>query len=328
MNIEPRQKSRRHRWVGWVFLVATLVTVLTVVLNRAWIYDWYRGVSYQPAAEMMNIRDDLNLTNKGRFLFDASQPELNDAEDFNRNCRQDESEIAVLGCYALGNIYVYNITDNELDGIRELTAAHELLHAVWARMSNDEKAALRPILEQAYEDNLGILKEDIETYDESERIEEVFVRAGTEVKTLPNELEKYYTEIFADRNRIVNFYDGYIVVFREIEERMQVLISEIEVLGAEINAAMAAYEAQASQLEADVVSFNSCAEVVGCFGSDSEFYLQRANLMTRQDELETLNVQINEMITEYNSKVEEYNANVTESRKLQNIINSNSVVEM
>ena len=154
------------------------------------------------------------------------------------------------------------------------------------------------------------------------------MRAGTEVKTLPNELEKYYTEIFADRNRIVNFYDGYIVVFREIEERMQVLISEIEVLGAEINAAMAAYEAQASQLEADVVSFNSCAEVVGCFGSDSEFYLQRANLMTRQDELETLNVQINKMITEHNSKVEEYNANVTESRKLQNIINSNSVVEM
>ena len=305
-----------------------MAIVVTILLNRLWIYDWYRGISYQPTMDMASIRDGLELTERGRFLFDASQPELNDADTFNNNCRQDETEVAVLGCYTVGSIYVYNITHAELEGIRELTTAHELLHAVWARMSNDEKKALQPVLQQVYKNNLDILQDDIETYDEPERVEEIFVRAGTEIKILPSELERYYTDIFVDQDKIVDYYNGYIEVFRMIEERMKVLTGEMKELSAEIDAFTVDYNRQASQLEADVVSFNSCAEVAGCFRDENEFYAQRASLMARQNALVELNAQINELIVEYNSRVEEYNANVTESRKLQNLINSNSTVEI
>ena len=326
MNIAMQQKTKRNYW-GWVVLLVLVAIATIIVLNRAWIYDWFRGVTYRPTAEMISIRDKLNLTGRGKFLFNAAQPELNEADAFNANCRQDESEVAVLGCYTAGNIYVYNITDTKLDGIRELTAAHELLHAVWARMGSTEKEDLKPILQQVYQNNLSVLKDDIETYADDEWIEEIFVRAGTEIKKLPDTLEKYYAEIFDDQDAIVDFYESYIAVFREIKMKMEGLASEIEVLRDSINVKMTEYENKVNQLEVDITRFNNCAETAGCFATEAEFYVQRNTLVARENELNLLNDEINNMIDDYNLKVDEYNADALESRKLQNMINSKADIE-
>ena len=326
MNIAMQQKTKRNYW-GWVVLLVLVAIATIIVLNRAWIYDWFRGVTYRPTAEMISIRDKLNLTGRGKFLFNAAQPELNEADAFNANCRQDESEVAVLGCYTAGNIYVYNIMDAKLDGIRELTAAHELLHAVWARMGSTEKEDLKPILQQVYQNNLSVLKDDIETYADDEWIEEIFVRAGTEIKKLPDTLEKYYAEIFDDQDAIVDFYESYIAVFREIKMKMEGLASEIEVLRDSINVKMTEYENKVNQLEVDITRFNNCAETAGCFATEAEFYVQRNTLVARENELNLLNDEINNMIDNYNLKVDEYNADALESRKLQNMINSKADIE-
>ena len=326
MNVTMQQKTKRKYWKWAVLLVLAIIAAI-IVLNRAWIYDWFRGVTYRPTAEMVNIRDKLNLTGRGDFLFNATQPELNKADDFNANCRQDEGEVAVLGCYTAGNIYIYDIADAKLDGIRELTAAHELLHAVWARMSNAEKEDLKPILQQVYQNNLSVLKDDVETYADDERVEEIFVRAGTEIKKLPDVLEKYYAEIFNNQDAVVDFYEKYIAVFREIKMQMEELASEIEVLRDSINVKMAEYENKVSQLEADIARFNSCAETAGCFVTEAEFNVQRNALVARENELNLLNDEINNMIDDYNLKVDEYNADALESRKLQNMINSKADIK-
>ena len=326
MNIATQQKTKRN-YCGWVILLVLVAIATIIVLNRAWIYDWFRGITYQPNAEMAGIRGKLNLTGRGEFLFNATQPELNEADAFNANCRQDESEVAVLGCYTAGNIYVYNITDAKLDGIRELTAAHELLHAVWARMGSTEKEDLKPILQQVYQNNLSVLKDDIETYTDDERVEEIFVRAGTEIKKLPDTLEKYYAEIFDDQDAVVDFYESYIAVFREIKMKMEGLASEIEVLRDSINVKMTEYENKVNQLEVDITRFNNCAETAGCFATEAEFYVQRNTLVARENELNLLNDEINNMIDNYNLKVDEYNADALESRKLQNMINSKADIE-
>lgn len=322
-----QNRARKKHIFGWVFLVALVGVVALVVLNREGIYDWYRGLTYQPSDEMATIRDKLQLTGRGEFLFNAAQPELNEAAEFNRNCRQDEDEVAVLGCYTTGNIYVYDIDAAELDGIRELTAAHELLHTVWARMSEDERVALVEPLTRTFEANQDFLGEEINSYDISEKQEELYVRAGTEVKDLPEVLEAHFAEIFRNQDAIVDFYDSYIMVFREIKAEMEELMSEMEEIKAEIDAKTAEYEEAYSQLEADIVIFNSCAEVVGCFKSESEFYSRRNELVNRQNTLNALNDEINGLINEYNAKVDSYNADVTESHKLQDMINSNSKVE-
>lgn len=317
--------NKRRQYIIWSFFMLVSILALIAFLNWQWIYDFGRGLSYKPSDEMQRIWGSLELTERGGFLFKASMPTLNEGEEFNEKCRYGvDSEMAILGCYTEGNIYIYNITDTELDGIRELTTAHELLHAVWARMSEDERGNLSSALTQVYNDNKDLLEKEIGSYGENERQEELYVRAGTEVKNLPEVLEKHYAEIFKDQDKIVDFYEKYISVFNNIRAEMDELMSEMENIKAEIDAKTAEYEQRIAQLNADITIFNNCAETSGCFGSSSEFYARREVLVREQEALSMLYDELNNLTSEYNEKVAKYNDDVTQTEKLNNMINSNS----
>ena len=60
---------------------------------------------------------------------------------------------------------------------------------------------------------------------------------------------------------------------------MAKLTSEMEDLMNEINVKTEEYESQYDQIEADIISFNSCAEIEGCFKSDSAFYEKRKTVV-------------------------------------------------
>ena len=250
-------------------------------------------------------------------------PKLSEREEFNANCREVlDEEMSVLGCYTEGNIYVYNIVAEELSGIRELTTAHELLHAVWARMSEGERNELADELAEVLKQNQDILKSEIDNYEMSERQEELFVRAGTEVADLPAELEKVYAEIFRNQDRVVGYYESYIAAFLEIDAAIDELDTEMKAALAQINTRTAEYERRTAQLAADIVSFNACAEVAGCFKADGEFWERRGRLVTEREALMEMYSEINEMIDEYNEMVGEYNANVIHGQMLNDLINS------
>ena len=269
-----------------VGLVAALAWGL---INREWIVDYVRGVSYQPTSEMSAIRDKLKLTDKGEFLFNATQPVLNGRETFNNICRTaTDTEVAVLGCYTGGNIYIYNIVSDELKGIRELTTAHELLHAVWARMSDDERVALTEPLTRVFEANQDLLGKELDTYDIKEKQEELYVRAGTEVANLPDILEKHYGEVFSDQDLVVDFYNSYIKTFREIETEMDNLKAEMDTLSAEIDSLKVEFE--------------------------------RAPTWA-------LYYRINALVDEYNVRVEKYNADIERYESLNQTVNSSVKVE-
>ena len=302
---------------------------MAIVINKDWFYDYYRGLTYEPSAEMIDIRSKLQLTGEGEFLFNASQPVLSDRDEFNTVCRPNaNTEIAVLGCYSEGDIFVYNITESELDGIRELTTAHELLHAVWARMGEKEQEGLRAALNQVLNENKDSLKEELDTYDDANRQEELYVRSGTEIKELPEVLETHFAKYFKNQDLVVSFYQKYIKVFREIEEEMDKIKSETEELGRQIKAKIDDYEKRWASLEAEVDEFNRCAEMAGCFASESVFYARRAVLVAAQGELDTMVDEINAMVNDYNSKIEIYNKDVTRTEQLNNTINSFSKPEV
>lgn len=320
---------RLKKNIKWMILVVAVVVVgVLFFANREWIGDWWRGIIYRPSDEMVAIREKLDLTERGEFLFNASQPELSGSDEFNENCRTElDMETAVLGCYIEGNIYVYDITAKELDGIRELTAAHELLHAVWARMSEAEQRGLTRTLTQTFEKNQSLLEDEIDSYDASQRQEELYVRVGTEVKNLPTELEEHYAEVFTDQDLIVEYYEGYIGVFNRMKAEMEGLMAEMEEIQAQIDTLSADYESRLTRLNAQVTNFNSCAERAGCFGSESEFYAQRNSLISEQNALEGVYNEINRLVDEYNARVEKYNEDVAYSRKLNNIVNSKAKPE-
>ena len=314
--------------IGWLIMVIIGVAALLLFLNREWIHDYLRGREYQPTSEMQRIREDLALTERGEFLFNAAQPELNDRDEFNAHCRDGaNTEIAVLGCYTNSNIYIYNIEEDELEGIRELTAAHELLHAVYARMDEEEKEGFRSILDQVYDENEDILKRDLDTYDAAERFEEMYVRVGTEVADLPAELERHYSEIFKDQDKIVRFYNQYIKVFRKIESDMEALKQEMAELEAGIEAKTAEYHQGLNEVNAKIDEFNNCADTEGCFESEAVFEARRAYLIQEQQALEDLYNEINSLVDQYNLKVNEYNENVLHNDKLNQIVNSSEELE-
>ena len=315
-------RTNKIKLVKWLVLGVLVASIMMVMSNREWIYDHYRGMTYQPSSEMAKIRDGLGLAERGEFLFNASQPALEEKEEFNDICQAQMTETAILGCYTLGNIYVYNIVDEELKGIRELTTAHELLHAVWARMDENERKALEPVLQQAFDANKDVLGEELAIYDASERQEELYVRAGTEIKKLPDALEKHFAEIFANQDRIVDYYNSYITVFRELEAEMDALKSEMEGIEPELNAKMNEYETRMAQLNARIESFNNCASIAGCFESESEFYSERAVLIAEEQSLDALYAEISNLINIYNAKVEQYNADVVRGETLNQKINS------
>ena len=318
--------SKSAKWIVLVMIVGVVGAV--VALNRDWLDDWWRGLGYRPSDEMALIRDKLQLTDRGRFVFDAVGPVLSGSEEFNSHCRTDyEKEEAILGCYVDDSVYVYNITAEELSGIRELTAAHELLHAVWARMSESDKGDLAPLLAEVAEANSAILAEELETYDDSQRQEELYVRAGTEVKQLPDGLEKHYAEVFADQDKVVGYYDSYIGVFNKMKAEMDQLMAEMEGIRAQIDSLSSNYESRLAQLNERIAIFNDCANRVGCFASESVFYSQRNALISEQDSLMGVYGEIERLVAEYNEKVGKYNEDVAYSNKLNSIVNSNAKPE-
>ncbi len=309
--------------IKWLILAGLLAVVIVLVLQRDRVYDYYRGITYKPSAEMVKIRDSLDLTSEGEFIFNASQPALSERDEFNQNCRPTDAETAILGCYVMENIYVYNIEDEQLKGIKELTAAHELLHAVYARMSDEEKNNLESVLRQVYKDNKEILEDDLKIYSSSERSEELYVRAGTEVKTLPDVLEKHYAKYFTNQDKVVSYYDSYIAVFRRLKAELKALEAEMGELNTKIDNMTTEYKNRVVQYEADVNQFNICADTPGCFTSQWEFDTRRNALVNEQIALDALYDEISNLIAEYNKKVEVYNNDVIETNRLTDKMNSN-----
>ena len=193
--VKHKKNIGRKVFVATMAVVAVIV-VVTIVLNRVFLRDFFRGLGYRPTSEMILLKTNLGLTDGGDLIFKSSWPELEEKEEFNEHCRTVETTTAILGCYTNETIYIYDITDKRLDGIREATLAHELLHAVYARLSEAERNGLKPYLDEVYNKNKNILGDELNIYAETEQYEELYVRAGTEIKDLPVELEKHFARYF------------------------------------------------------------------------------------------------------------------------------------
>ncbi|MBR3323920.1 hypothetical protein IKG24_00045 [Candidatus Saccharibacteria bacterium] len=311
------------------FVVASIALILVVVfvyLNFGVIKDIVVGMGYRPSSEMAAIRESLELTNIGSRIFNAVQPELKEKQEFNQRCREIENEDAILGCYTEDKVYVYNIIDAELEGIRELTAAHELLHAVYHRMGDKEKDKWAKILSSVYEDNKDTIGVEIDIYSDDQKMEELYVRVGTEIKKLPDELENHYAEIFKDQDKIVDYYESYISVFREIEKKLEELHGKASELEAEINGKTDEYKTAVANLNAEVGEFNECAKTPNCFSSNYVFNTKRAALVLKQENLSAMYDDINNLINSYNAIVAEYNENVLHGQMLNMTINSSEKV--
>lgn len=309
------------------FLVSALfvAAALWLFFNRQYAIDQVSVWSYQPSSAVATLSQKVKFTDKGKFIFYATKPELESQEAFNKECPRQETGSPILGCYTTDDrIYVYNLTNAQLEGMEEVTAAHEMLHAVWYRTSASDKEKLTTELQAAYEklDDTE-LKTRMEYYQRTEPGEfanELHSILGSEKASLGEPLESYYSQFF-NRAAVLKLHDQYSGVYKALYDRADTLYANMQSLAATIESTSTAYDAAVKQLSADISSFNTRAQNGG-FTSQSQFNSERSALIRRTNALDAQRAAINNDIATYNGYYNEYQAIAKQIEVLNNSIDS------
>ena len=264
-----------------LFSSVFLLTLLFAIGNRQKIYDWYVLRGYEAPYSVAQLVSNTGMSDLSRNVFYVYKPELLEKEAFNTICPIGEETI-VLGCYDGRGIYIYNVTDTNLNGVKEVTAAHEMLHAQYDRLTRNERKNVDAMIvrQMALITDSRILK-NIEAYrlkDPSVVLNESHSILGTEVTYLEPELEKYYSKYFSDRKKVVRLSETYEAVFTSIKDQV------------------AKYDTQLIQMKETIDSKEATLTTVA------------EGLIVWAGQLESL--KNNQNIAEYNSQVYSYNAKV------------------
>jgi hypothetical protein len=300
-----------------------------VVENERRLKDQLVAYQFEPSAEILSYGEQAGLSSEGTLYFHTSLPQVVPVYEFDRYCTRREAGIGVLGCYTTrdGRIYLYDVTDSRLVAIEPVVAAHEMLHAAWARIGASERERLGVLLEEGF----ALLPEDhemrsrIQSYEDNNpasRIPELYAILGTETRELPAELEAHYAIYFDDRSKVVALAEEVYRVFDTVQEELLALATELESRAAEIEGLRFTYENTNSTLSADIAAFEVKRTTPGGFPSRTEFEEVRSELVERQAKLRDLRDLLNVRIDEYNVLLDDLtrlNAEVSELNQGINI---------
>ena len=314
--------------IGAIVVVALGITGTWVLTHPQRITDQFTVWNFTATSTIGAYADRSTMTDEGRFLFYASRPEVSPEGEFDAHCSSQLEDVGILGCYlhADKRIYLYDVTDDRLDGIEEVVAAHEMLHAAWDRMSDAERDTLAPLLEAAAAtkaDDPDFAK-TLEYYakaEPGERLNELHSIIGTEFADLGPELEAHYAEYFSDRAALVELHITSYAVFQQQQEAIDDIVAQLDALQASVDADYASYNAGYDQLNSDIADFNTRAEN-GDFTSQSQFNTERNGLIARQADLDAFYSTIDDRKKQYDALVtqlDDLNAQVKELNQSINI---------
>ena len=308
-----------------LFLTLTLFAAgFYAATNTQELIDWWKLRDYQPSERIASITDATGMNDEGRDLFYVNDPQIVSSKtEFRTNC-QTQSEIIVLGCHVGNNrIFIYDVNDERLKGIVEVTSAHEMLHAAYERLSTQEREDVNALLESHYE-SLKMtderLRQTIESYaqrDLSVVPNELHSILGSEKRDLPERLEEYYKEYFSDRMKSVALSEAYDEAFAERQHKIDDFDQQLAQLQSEITRYEASSSDTASSLQAERTELNRLRE------SDPEAY--NARVPGYNSLVQSYNIAVENLrstIDSYNDIVRQRNEIALEERDLVNAIDS------
>ena len=320
-----QMRSHKSLLLAVINLCIIVCVVVAVILNRQYIIDKYNAWEFKPSPEIAQIANDVGLNENGRFYYFASRPELDFAKEFNGECRSREQGNAILGCYKNQRIYIYNVNDERLNGLKEVTAAHEMLHAAYERLPESDKKAVNTLLEKEYRKNIDTeFSKRMDYYKRNqpgEEYNELHSIIGTEFADISPQLEDYYKRYFNNRSQVVALHSKYSDKFKELKQGSASLRKELENLSISINNASLKYNKDISNLNSEINTFNSRAKN-GDFSSQEDFLNERSYLIKSTRKLEQDRANINRYIGQYESKRIEYNKLVDESNSMYKAMDS------
>jgi Skp family chaperone for outer membrane proteins len=305
----PVQPPRRHHRLLPVLLVlAWLAALALIALNRQNILDWWKLRQYQAPAAISSLAAQDTMTGYGRKIFYVNHPVIDDKTAFTKACPDNGGEqTIVLGCYHGGQsgIFLLKVNDPRLDGVLQVTAAHELLHGAYERLDTAERKKVDAMLLDYYNNHLDDprIAKTIASYKKSEPrdvVNEMHSVFGTEIANLPQDLEQYYKKYFTNRAQIAAYAADYQSEFTGREELV------------------AQYDAQLADLKSRIDS------------GQNSLQAKQAEITDRQNQLQAKKnggdiAGYNAGVPGYNALVNEYNATAQNVKSL--ITQYNQLVE-
>lgn len=298
-----------------------LLLILVAFVFRQEIYDSWRLHTYEPSERMAKIVDKTTMTERAEKYFYVAHPQIDQQKAFNEHCNIQEFSI-VLGCYNGQNIYLYDIDDKRLSGIVEVTAAHEMLHAAYDRLSSSERQKVDAMTAAAYKKlQSKRIKKSVAEYEAADPTvvpNELHSILGTEVRDLPRELEEYYKQYFTNRRNVVELSETYEKEFSNRETRVHELDGELKTLKAIIEAAQARLDNLHATLEAERARMDALRSA----GNAAEYNAAVDGFNSLVAEYNALARGTTAQINEYNAKVKERNDVAGEVQGLVEAIDS------
>lgn len=316
---------RPSRLVNIGFSLVILALAAAVFIYRQDIKDWLVVQRYQPTAAVSALADNTTMTDKGRWAFYVAQPELHAKQTFSQRCQSVGDENSnVLGCYANQRIYIYDITDEQLSGVREVTAAHEMLHAAYERLGGTERQRVDRLLQGQLDSGVEPhIQELITLYNRLEPgqlLNEMHSILATEQAELAPELEDYYRQYFTDRQQVVALSDAYRAVFDDLKARQQALVQEIEVLSETINSGTTSLNAAIAAYNQSVQDFNRRAAEGSM--TREQFDSERAALTATKTQLDAQRAENDNQRDQYRQKQQALESLSIEFNGLQDKVDS------
>ncbi len=257
---------QRSRWVSALGLVILFSTIYVAVFHVRDIQDWIALRGYQAPAQIAQFATDTGMNPDGRRLLYVTKPLVDNKESFRQHCPVIEATI-VLGCYTGNNIFILRVDDSRLAGVMQVTAAHEMLHAAYDRLSSRDRTRVDRLLQSAFEtvENPRIQKVVAAYRERDPNVvnNELHSILGTEVSNLGPELESYYQRYFRSRSDVVKLAQQYAAVFEKMEsdvdtydKQLVELKTQIEELEPKVAAQFNTVDAERKRIESLLAAGN------------------------------------------------------------------------
>jgi len=313
-------------------LLSLVIAILVIggglfVWQNKWeLHDRWVSKSYRVSTDSGEVLENLDLTAKGELVYKASHTEVDDKDRFKTLCPVElYEEASVLGCYSSRKIYVLKVDEPKLAGVEEVTAAHELLHAQFERMSDVEKKELGELLVQwrgsvEDEDINRLIDSYKKNLSEGEDLNnEIFAIYGTQLKDVGADLEKVYQEYFKDRAGIVKMYTQYSSEFKRIENTVREYDSQL----AKLRSEKEELERDLTELGNRLSSQKQDLETLSNSDSVEEYQRLAVDYNAQVDIYNTKVMRIREVVGQYNALVEVRNSEALSAKDLADTLNAN-----
>ncbi|MGH7195948.1 MAG: hypothetical protein ACREGA_04185 [Candidatus Saccharimonadales bacterium] len=283
----PKSKNQSGR------LLALLIILVLIIVAVAAAYrplaNHYVLANARPKIKSLAVQAGLSRT--GKLILFKTHPRLVSTGQLASDCGVKQGKKFIeQGCFVAGSsgreqIYLRQMPAS-LHGVEIVTAAHEMLHAAYAKLNSSTKNSVNQQVLGEYKTlenkDLNARLADYAVSEPGQRGNELHSILGTEFAPLPQKLTNYYHQYFTNRGKVV-------AANKQITQKFASLKTKIN----QQQAAVYAGEARSNSL----FSASGSAAAAGNAQSDNYYYARYSQ------EVNT----INHLISQYNQSVNQYN---------------------